>query len=56
MHMHNVLFCFRIANTMKEPDETKKLLVEKVMEKIWNPERPETTSSKGLMGILNKNK
>ncbi len=55
MHMHNVLFCFRIASTMKEPDETKKLLVEKVMEKIWNPERPESTSSKGLMNLFNKN-
>jgi hypothetical protein len=56
MHMHNVLFCYWIAATMKEPDETKKLLVEKVMEKIWNPERPEATSSKGLMNVLSKNK
>ena len=30
--IHNALFAFKIANTMKEPDSSKKVIVEKILE------------------------
>jgi len=30
--IHNALFAFKIANTMKEPDTSKKIIVEKILE------------------------
>jgi hypothetical protein len=54
MHLHNVLFCFRIAATMEKPDDTKRLIVEKVMEQIWTPERPPLVGSEGLRKFISK--
>jgi hypothetical protein len=54
MHIHNVLFCFRIAATMEKSDDTKKLIVEKVMEQIWTPERPGLVGSEGLRKLIAK--
>mgnify|MGYP003561823226 CR=1 FL=1 len=33
MDNHNVLVCQRIAETMDEPDETKKVIIERIMER-----------------------
>lgn len=46
IHTHNVVLCYRIAASMKEPDEAKRIIVEKVIERTWMPERIEPTGAK----------
>ena len=36
MHIHNVLLCDRIASSMSKPDDTKHLIVEKVLSSSWD--------------------
>lgn len=36
MHLHNVIVCDRIATSMSNPDETKRLIVEKVLSSAWD--------------------
>jgi hypothetical protein len=56
MHTHNVVMCFRIASTMQNPDDTKKLIVEKVLQQTWAPERPPMIGAKGFQRLLDKAK
>lgn len=52
MHTHNILMCYRIANTMDKPDDTKRHIVEKVLERTWVLERPATLGAKGISKLF----
>jgi hypothetical protein len=54
MHTHNVVMCYRIASTMEKADDTKRLIVQKVLERTWAPDRPQPTGAKGLRELLTK--
>jgi len=40
IHTHSILMCNQIASSMDEPDATKQIIVEKVLERTWTAERP----------------
>ena len=52
MHSHTSILCFRMASTMQQADETKRAIIEKVLD--WNemPERPALVGAKGLRSLL----
>lgn len=54
MHTHNILMCYRIADTMDKPDDTKKLIVEKVLERTWVIERPAKQGAKGISKFFSR--
>ncbi len=35
IHSHNVVLCFRIASSMEKPDEAKRSIVDKVLDRTW---------------------
>jgi hypothetical protein len=41
---------------MQNPDDTKKLIVEKVLQQTWAPERPPMIGAKGFQRLLDKAK
>jgi hypothetical protein len=51
MHIHNVLLCDRIATSMAKPDETKRIIVEKVLGSTWEV-KPLDAPGKGLSTLL----
>jgi hypothetical protein len=54
MHNHSVVMCYRIAESMAEGDETKKTIVEKVLERTWSPERQPLPTAGGISKLLGK--
>lgn len=54
MHTHNILMCYRIANTMDKQDDTKRHIVEKVLERTWVLERPATLGAKGISKLFSR--
>ena len=54
IYAHNVMMCFRIADTMLDADETKKMIVAKFLDLVVAPERPAREGGKGMLGLLKK--
>lgn len=54
MHTHNILLCYRIADSMQSKDETKKIIVEKVLERTWTLDRPAMRGAKGITKLISK--
>lgn len=54
MHTHNILMCYRIAHTMDKPDDTKRHIVEKVLECTWVLERPAMQGAKGVSKLFSR--
>jgi hypothetical protein len=52
MHSHTSILCFRMASTMEQPDETKRAIIEKVLDWSELPERPPLVGAKGLRSLL----
>jgi hypothetical protein len=52
MHTHSVVMCFKIASTITDPDESKKAIIEKVLDRNWTYQLPEQTNSKGFRKLL----
>jgi hypothetical protein len=52
MHNHTSILCFRMASTMQQADETKRTIIEKVLEWTAMPERPPLVGAKGLRNLL----
>jgi hypothetical protein len=54
MHTHTSILCFRIASTMEKAnsDDTKKAIVNKVLEWTYTPERPPVAGAAGLRALL----
>jgi len=52
MHNHTSILCFRMASTMAQPDETKRLIIEKILEWSTLPERLPLTGAKGFRTLL----
>lgn len=56
MYTHSVMMCFRIAESMKDADDTKRIIVEKVLERTWSLDRPEAPATGGIDKLLKKKK
>lgn len=54
MHSHTAILCFRISDTMKEADEAKRAIVEKLLDSSVLPERPAVSGGKGLAGLISR--
>jgi hypothetical protein len=54
IHAHNVLFCYRISDTMTDPDVPKKTIVEHILQTVWSPEDLEAPTGKGFLGFMKK--
>jgi hypothetical protein len=54
MHNHTSILCFRMASTMQQPDEVKRVIIEKVLEWTSMPERPPLVGAKGLRTLFPK--
>jgi hypothetical protein len=52
MHSHTAILCFRIASTMERPDETKRAIIDKMLDWDDLPERPPVTGAKGIRSLL----
>jgi len=52
MHTHNVLLGYRIATTMQNSDDTKKVIVEKILDQMWTPERIAPQGAEGISKLL----
>lgn len=53
MYIHNVLLCDRIASSMASPDDTKRVIIERVLERGWNVERL-SSPGKGISKLIQK--
>jgi len=49
MHMHNVLLCARLAGSMKDGDETRKLIVDRILAATWTID--DTGAPPGAKGL-----
>jgi hypothetical protein len=56
MHSHSVLLCQKIAETMKAPDDVKKMIVEKVLDASWKTEQEALPTGKALLSFGAKDK
>jgi hypothetical protein len=56
MHNHIAILCFRIASTMQaqQADETKRIVIARILEWSARPERPPVVGAKGLRALLPK--
>jgi hypothetical protein len=54
MHNHTSILCFRMASTMQQSDETKRSIIEKVLEWTAAPERPALAGATGFRALLPK--
>ena len=54
MHSHTAILCFRIADTMKDADEAKKAIVDRLLDTSVVPERPAPGGGKGLAALLQR--
>jgi hypothetical protein len=52
MHNHTSILCFRMASTMQQADEPKRVIIEKLLEWTTTPERPPLVGAKGLRTLL----
>jgi len=46
MHIHNVVMCYRMAASMKEPDTAVGKIIDKVLEQTWGVEQQPLPSGK----------
>ena len=51
MQSHTAIMCFRIADTMKEPDDAKRAVIDKLLATGPAPERPAPMSARGLASL-----
>jgi hypothetical protein len=54
MHLHNVIFCYRMASSMTSKDDTIRLIIGKVLDQTWTIDRPATPSGKVVSDMLGK--
>ena len=57
MHNHSVVMCYKIASTIKESDDAKRSIVDKVLDRKWAYSQIDPTDAKGfrkLFKIRNK--
>lgn len=52
--IHNTLLAFRIANTMKEPDQSKNIIIEKMLDFALKTYQPTKINNKGSAGEQDK--
>lgn len=52
MHTHSVVICYKIATTIKESDDAKRAIIDKVLERKWNYQGVEAPGSKGMKDII----
>ncbi|PZU09617.1 MAG: hypothetical protein DI605_08040 [Sphingomonas sp.] len=52
MQSHTAILAFRMAGTMKEPDDTKRHIVEAILHSTMTPERPSLIGGKGLAALV----
>lgn len=52
MHNHSVVICFKIATTIKDSDDTKKAIIDKILGREWSYQVPEPTGSKGMRDLI----
>ncbi len=52
IYNHGVLMAYRIAQTMDQGDDTKKMIVEKMMSQAWTVERPGAPSGAGFKKLI----
>lgn len=54
IHTHNVVMCFRIADSMKDQDSAKNVIISKVMERLWTLERVPTKGAGWFRRIVSQ--
>jgi hypothetical protein len=52
MHKHSIVLCYKIASTIKEPDDAKRSIIDKVLERKWVYSEIEPTNSKGFRKLF----
>lgn len=56
IHTHNVILCFRIANTMKESDSAKRSIIDKMLDTKWGLDQPPPVGEKWIGDLINPTK
>lgn len=56
MHTHTVVLCYKIASTLKDSDESKKAIIEKVMDRQWTFGTIEKPSSNNFQKLITAEK
>ncbi len=54
IYNHGVLMAYLIAQTMENGDDTKKLIIEKMLSQNWAIARPDAPSSAGIKNLVSK--
>lgn len=52
MHNHSVVICYKIATTIKDSDDAKRAIIDKVLERKWSYQVPEPTGAKGFRDLI----
>lgn len=52
MHSHTSILCYRIAESMNEPDKAKQAIIAEILRASFTPERPAVRGASGLRGLL----
>jgi len=56
MYAHTVVLCYKIASTLKDPDESKKAIIEKVMDRQWSFGTVEKPGSNNFQKLITAEK
>jgi hypothetical protein len=52
MHTHAVVMCYRIASTIAQADDTKKAIIEKILDRDWTLQIPAPVGAEGLRKFI----
>lgn len=52
MHNHSVVICYKIASTIKDSDDSKRAIIDKVLGREWSYQIPEPTGAKGMRDLI----
>ena len=52
MHLHGILLSHKIASSMKDPDDTRQLIVADILAKAWRPDRTGLPTADKLKDLL----